>query len=166
MRFCIYTYLPREGPETYKYNATYNFLHTIVYIPIYLDRGRKLRFIMNWSVIRKYRYLSTSIGDGNIFHYSSFFPANVYIPIYLERGRKHLYLVYSSYNHAFLYRYLSTSIGDGNSLFFPPLPLFEAYRYLSTSRGDSFIRAKDSKSKRKKALMRKQKRNCVNKGGI
>ena len=142
MRFCIYTYLPREGPETYKYNATYNFLHTIVYIPIYLDRGRKLRFIMNWSVIRKYRYLSTSIGDGNIFHYSSFFPANVYIPIYLERGRKHLYLVYSSYNHAFL------------------------YRYLSTSRGDSFIRAKDSKSKRKKALMRKQKRNCVNKGGI
>ena len=72
---------------------------------------------------------------------SSYFYSSVYLPIYLARGRKQIPLLF--------------------------LDLVTVkYSYLSTSRGDSFIRAKDSKSKRKKALMRKQKRNCINKGGI
>ena len=110
-RSCIATYLPREGPETYRnlyfliYRVAYSYLSTsrgagnlliseifdsifFVYLPIYLARGRKHNFRCAERSLITYRYLSISRGGGNRNdqNISSF--GSVQIPIYLARGRK------------------------------------------------------------------------------
>ena len=150
-----------------------------VQLPIYLERGRKLQtYYCTVRLTEKYRYLSTSRGAGN-FPVSSNTSLAI-IPMYRplstsgEAGNRNP-LSYPL-DQGKLYSSLSTSKGAGNSPsgsvvkvgFSVQIPIYlergrkpksplgcqfqsvQKYRSLSTSRGDSFIRAKDSKSKRKK----------------
>ena len=133
----IDTYQPREGSETF-WVETERGSKVLVYLPIYLARGRKLIKQINCfrNCIHLYSYLSTSRGAGNLSNPIRLnFELKSYRYLSTSRGAGNLLITTLYKTICRWYSYLSTSRGAGNLPIGGRPRIIIVYRYLSTTRG-------------------------------